>query len=218
VYGSPVSLVAQWEEVESGLDPRWSEVELSLRVDDPERRGRAAALLGPAQPGRAGEAIRFLAVRAGAGIGPEAVRRLLGKIDDEGIAGTLALVSSEQAVLAEETAAPSLAAAWETGLDSLPTDWSDLTFELALVSSNDVDRAAVLLAPLNPIQTGGRPGFRVRAAHTFGYGASAGMVRRCLERLDGEQIRGSVRIRHVLSDTHPVGTQGAVFGVGSRPS
>lgn len=213
-----MSLVAQWEGVETGLDPRWSEVELSLSVDDSERRGRAAALLAPAQPGHAGEAIRFRAVRAGAGVGPEAVRRLLAKIDAEGIAATVTLVSSEQAALAGETAAPSLSAAWETALDSLPGDWSDLTFELGLVSSLDVDRAAVLLAPLNPIQTGGRPGFRIRAAHSFGYGASAGMVRRCLERLDEEQIRGSVRIRHVLSDTHPVGTQGAVFGVGSRPS
>ena len=213
-----MSLVAQWEAVESGLDPRWSEVELSLRIDDSERRGRGAALLGPAQPGHAGEAIRFRAVRAGAGVGPEAVRRLLGKIDEEGIAGTLTLLASEQARVAEEGAAPSLSAAWESSLDSLPSDWSDLTFELALVSSVDVDRAAVLLAPLNPIQTGGRPGFRIRSGHTFGYGASAGMVRRCLQRLDDEQIRGSVRIRHVLSDTHPVGTQGAVFGVGSRPS
>jgi hypothetical protein len=43
------------------------------------------------------------------------------------------------------------------------------------------------------------------------------MVRRCLERLDREGVRGSVRILHALSDTDPVATQGPVWYVGGRP-
>ena len=212
-----MSLVGQWEAVESGLDPRWSEVELSLHTDDSEARGRAAALLAPAQPGLAGDAIHFRAGRAGEGIGPEAVRRLLRKIDEEGISGSLTVVSSEQTQPAETAVASSLAAAWQAALVGLPSDWSDLVAEIGLVSSNDIDRAAVLMAPLNPMQTGS-PGFRIRAGHSAGYGASAGMVGRCLERLDADDVRGSLRIVSVLSATHAVGTQGAVFGVGSRPS
>ena len=37
------------------------------------------------------------------------------------------------------------------------------------------------------------------------------MARRCLERCDEEDIRGSVAILRVLSDTHLVGTQGPVW-------
>jgi hypothetical protein len=100
----------------------------------------------------------------------------------------------------------------------LPGDWSDLLVELELDSSADVDRGAVLCAPLNPIQSTTKPGFRFRCASSRGYGASAGMVARCLGRLDDDGILGRVRIARVLSDVHPVGTQGAVFTIGRRPA
>jgi hypothetical protein len=44
------------------------------------------------------------------------------------------------------------------------------------------------------------------------------MVGRCLARLDEAEITGRVRITRVLSDVHPVGTQGATFAVGRRPT
>jgi hypothetical protein len=213
-----VSLVEQWNGVEKGLDPRWTDVRLSLRIDDSTARNRAAALLAPAGPGLSGSEIRFTASRAGGGVGPEAVRRMVRRIEAEGIDGTLTLVSSDRAEPEPELSRPTLAAAWDAALAALPPDWSDLACELELHSSNDVDRAAVLCGPLNPIQSTGRPGFRFRAASTRGYGASAGMVGRCLARLDEEEIRGEVRIVRVLCDTHPVGTQGAVFSVGRRPA
>ena len=100
----------------------------------------------------------------------------------------------------------------------LPSDWSDLVAELELDSSADVDRGAVLCAPLNPIQSTGRPGFRFRCASARGYGASAGMVGRCLARLDEAGITGHIRITQSLSDVHPDGTQGATFIVGRRPT
>ena len=101
---------------------------------------------------------------------------------------------------------------------AVPSDWSDLLCSLELDSSIDVERAAVLAGPLNPIQNTGRPGFAFRCAQSRGYGASAGMVRRCLSRLDEGGIGGAVRITRVLCDTHPVGTQGPVWRAGERPA
>jgi hypothetical protein len=214
-----VPLAERWNQVERGLDPRWTEATLSLAIVDDAARSRAAALLGPAGPGVGSGQIRFTVSTQGAGIGPEAARRLLRRIDGEGIVGRLELVESRGVrPEPEEQAAHSLATAWQAALDALPSDWSDVVAELELHSSADVDRAAVLCAPINPIQSTGRPGFRFRCASSRGYGASAGMVGRCLERLDEAGITGRVRITRALSDVHPVGTQGATFVVGRRPA
>ena len=236
-----MGLVERWNHVQSGLDPRWTEARLSLAVEDDRARSRAAALLGPAGPGVGSKEIRFTVTTTGAGIGPEAARRLLRRIDQEGIAGRLELVESRDAEPEPERPVRSLAAEWKVALEALPSDWSDLVAELDLDSSADVDRAAVLCAPINPIQraleaspakpatpgerprtpwasAGGRPGFRFRCASRRGYGASAGMAGRCLARLDEAGITGRIRITRALSDVHPVGTQGATFVVGRRPA
>jgi hypothetical protein len=216
VYGSRVGLAEQWNAIEQGLDPRWSDARLDLRIDDPARRDRAAAMLAPASPGRMGASVRFVAARDGAGVGPEALRRMLRRLDSESIAGTLALLGSADAPEQAALAGGSLAAEWDAALAVLPSDWSDLLCELDLTSSDHIERGALLLAPINPIQTAGRTGFRFRSAHTFGYGASAGMVRRCLARLDEDGIPGTVRVLLELSDTHPVGTQGPVWYVDGK--
>lgn len=211
-------LVEQWNGIESGLDPRWNDVRLSLRIDAEGARERAAALLGPAGPGFSGSTVRFYVARDGHGIGPEAARRLLARIDSEGIAGELTLVGASESEAPAQVARPTLAAEWQAALESLPSDWSDAIAELELDSSADIDRGAVLCAPINPIQSTGRPGFRFRCASARGYGASPGMVGRCLARLDEAGITGHVRITRALSDVHPVGTQGATFLVGRRPA
>ena len=213
-----MALVEEWNGIVSGLDPSWSDARLSLRIEEKEARARAAALLGPAGPGFSGDTIRFSVTRSGSGIGPEAARRLLGRIDGERIEGELTLVSASEAEPPARAARPTLASEWQAALEVLPADWSDLVVELELESSADVDRGAVLCAPLNPMQLPGRTGFGFRCASTRGYGASAGMVGRCLGRLDENGIRGHVRITRVLSDVHPVGTQGAVFLTGRRPA
>jgi hypothetical protein len=213
-----VRLVEQWNGIESGLDPRWNDVRLSLRIDAEGARERAAALLGPAGPGLSGDTVRFYVARGGHGIGPEAARRLLGRIDAEGISGELTFVGASEAEAAPQVARATLATGWEAALRVLPSDWSDVVAELELDSSADVDRGAVLCAPINPIQLTGRPGFRFRCASRQGYGASAGMVGRCLARLDEAGITGHIRITRALSDVHPVGTQGATFVVGRRPA
>ena len=171
------------------------------------------------RPGIGSRQIRFTVSTQGTGIGPEATRRLLRRIDGEGIVGRLELVETRgRRPEPEEQVARSLAAEWQEALEVLPSDWSDLIAELEFHSSADVDRAAVLCAPINPIQSTGRPGFRFRCASQRGYGASAGMVGRCLARLDEAGITGRVRITRALSDVNPIGTQGATFAVGRRPA
>lgn len=211
-----MGLVEQWTDIEQGLDPKWRDARLDLLVDDESSVGRVAALLGPAGPGRIGRAVRFTTARGGTMVGPEAVRRMLKRIDDECIGGTLALVSSGEASPAPVIARASLAAEWDAAIAMLPSDWSDLLCELELTSSDHIERSALLISPLNPIQGTGRPGFRFRCSHSFGYGASSGMVRRCLARLDEERIPGEVRVLRAMSDTHPVGTQGPVWRIGER--
>ena len=85
-----------------------------------------------------------------------------------------------------------------------------------VVSTDWLERAALLLAPANPARYGGKPAFRFRAARRFGYGVSPEMLRRCLERLDEARIRGELRILRVLSDTELVATQGPVWYIEGR--
>ncbi len=207
-------LADEWRQIERELLDGWSDARLLLRVSDPEQAERAAAMLTPLTPGRSGDEIRFYTARRGAGAGPDAVSRLLGRLDREGIRGELELVSAdrpEPGVLAAEV--PRLAEAWDQALAALPPDWSDLYAELELTSTDHLEGAALQLSPLNPARYGAKPGFRFRVARRFGYGATPEMVRRCLERLDIEGIKGELRILRVLSDTDPVATQGPVWYV-----
>jgi hypothetical protein len=212
----PVTLVDQWRAIERGLPEDWSDARLELTVADDSRAERAAALLGPANPGRSRRRIRFFVARRGVGVSPDNVRRLVGRLDAEGIAGELRLVASDNAPAEPATSRRTLAESWDAALGVLPSDWSDLYCELELASTDYLERAALLVAPLNPARYGGKPAFRFRCARSFGYGASPGMVRRCLERCDADGIRGEVRVLRALSDTHPVSTQGPVWYVGGR--
>lgn len=212
-----MSLAERWNAIEEGLDPRWHDARLVLTVEDETHVERALALLGPLGPGRSGREIRFFVERTGGGVGPEAVRRMLRRLERDGIGGTLALVSSDKAPPEPAVSRPSLAASWDAVVGVLPADWSDLLCELELTSSDHVDRGALLTAPLNPLQSGAaKPGFQFRVARIAGYGASPGMVRRCLARLDEDGIPGEVRVLRALSDTHSVGTQGPVWQVGGK--
>jgi hypothetical protein len=212
-----VSLVGQWNDIERSLPADWGDARLRLTVRDAAGCDRAAALLGPAQPYRSEpRVLRFFASRRGAAPGPDGIRRLLQRLDRERIRGDLELVASEAAPAVTETERATLAESWQAATASLPADWSDVYAEVELLSTDYLERAALLMAPLNPLRDGVKPAFRFRCAHSFGYGASPGMVRRCLERCDAEQIRGSARILRVLCDTDPVATQGPVWYVGGR--
>jgi hypothetical protein len=214
---SSVSLVEELRAVESRLPNAWSQARLKLVVSDPSRLDRASALLGPATPSRHREVLFFTASRDGSGLGLEHVRRLLRKLDGEGVGARLELVEAvEAARTAERAAAPALVDAWDEAIGTLPADWSDLWCELELLSSDYLERAALALAPLNPSSFGDRQGLRFRCARRFGYGAAPGMVRVCLARCDRAGVRGTVRILRAVSDSAPVGTQGPVWYVGGR--
>jgi hypothetical protein len=211
-----VRLVEQWTTIENGLDPSWADARLLLTVSDESRSDRAAALLAPCAPGRADRALRLVVVRRGGGVGPEGIRRLLRRLDAEGIDGRLELVASTSSPAEPAVGRRSVEDSWDAALALLPSDWSDLYCELELASTDDLEQAALLLAPLNPARYGEETGFRFRCAATLGYGASPGMVRRCFSRLDAQGIQGEARILHALSDTHPVGTQGPVWHIRGR--
>jgi hypothetical protein len=211
-----VKLVDRFNELERELPEDWAGARLALNVADDGRCERAAALLGPANPGRRGKTIRFDTGRRGGGVGPEAVRRLLRRLDLEGIDGELELVGVEEAATAELQVREPLRSQWERALAGLPPDWSDLYAEARFDSTDYVERGALLLAPVNPSRYGGPAALRFRCAHHFGYGVSPEMAARCLERCDQDGMTGEVEILRVLSDTNPVGTQGPVWLIGGR--
>jgi hypothetical protein len=216
---APVRLAAQWAEIRAGLPRDFGEARLRLKVPDEAQAVRASALLAPLLAGRSGTEIRFVCTGRAGPQSEEVVRRLLDRLDREGIWGELELVSHSPET-AERTGtrdAPApLAEAWDEALADLPPDWSDVYAEVELTSSDHLEPAALLLSPLNPARDGQRFAFRFRCSRDFGYGAAAPMVRRCLERLDAAGIPGTVRILRALSDTQPVQTQGPVWYVGGK--
>jgi hypothetical protein len=113
-------------------------------------------------------------------------------------------------------AVPTLAESWAAALETLPPDWSDAYAELELESGEDVDQAALLMAPINPRLDPTEPILRFRSARVAGYGGSPGMVARCFERCDGAGIAGEVRIVRALSGSRPDGTQGPVWQIAGR--
>jgi hypothetical protein len=211
-----MALVEQFRELEARLPDGWQTARLRLTVPDESDCERAAALLGPANPGRLGRVIHLVSERGG-GVGPDRICGLLDRLDAEGIEGELELVGAEERSGTAASAQPSLAAAWETASLTLPPDWSDLYAQVDLPSTDYIEPGALRLSPLNPTRYGAHASFRFRAARRFGYGAAPEMVRRCLERLDEAGIRGELRILHVLSDTNPAKTQGPVWYLGCKP-
>ena len=211
-----MSLVDQWDEIERGLPESWADARLLLKLGDARDADRAAALLGPLNPGRRNGELRFYTARRGAGTAPLLLRRLLARLDAEGIEGELQLLAAGETVASPPTARATFVASWDAAVAALPPDWSDLYCEVELTSTDYLERAALLLAPCNPARYGGKPGFRFRCSRVYGYGVSAEMARRCLARLDEAVIRGAFQILRVLADTYPVATQGPVWYVGGR--
>lgn len=213
-----VRLVAQWAAIRAGLPADFGEVTLRLRLRDETQAARASALLAPLLAGRSGAEVRFVCSGHAGPQSEEIVRRLLDRLDREGIWGELELVSQTDRAAAPDTrpASTPLAQQWDEALAEVPPDWSDMLAEVELTSSDHLAPAALQLSPLNPTRDGKRFAFRFRCSRTFGYGAAEPMVRRCLERLDAAGIPGRVRIVRALSDTQPVATQGPVWYVGGK--
>jgi hypothetical protein len=211
-----MGLAEQWRSIRADLPQDWGEAKLVVSISQPDRRSRAAALLGPASPGRVGDDLRVSVFRAGGGIGPDQADKLFRKLDEERIRGTISLVDVGEREERQEAPRLAAAEAWDRSVAVLPPDWSDLLAEVDLASSDHLSRAALLLAPLNPSRAPDRSALRFRVARTFGYGASPQMTRRCLERLDAEGIAGRLTLLRVLSDTHNVATQGPVWRLAGK--
>jgi hypothetical protein len=224
-----VALAERLTDILAGLPRDWQRARVDVTLEEPEDADRAALILAPATPGRSDATFRLYVHHGTQQIAPtpEIVRRVLGRLDDEGIRGRIRLADHEAAPAAaapgEREATPvaaadgqALAAQWDALTARLPADWSAVYAEVELDSTDFLERGALLLAPVNPARYGGPAGFRFRAASDRGYGVAAGMARRCLERLDEERITGRVRILRVLSDTHLAASQGAVWLIGGR--
>ncbi len=215
--------VEQWTAIEDSLGGAWEDVDLAFVVEDPGTVGSAAGVLGPLGAGRSGNVLRMhVTNRAG---GREKLLNLLGHLDRKRLWGTLELVGAS--VPAPPEAEPGLEpgegvsiqavlADWDVAMTALPPGWTDLLCELELESTDLLPRAALLGAPLNLTRVPGERALRFRVSNGLGYGASAGMVRRCLERMDAEGIQGRVRVLEGLSDTENVATQGPVWRIAGR--
>ena len=103
--------------------------------------------------------------------------------------------------------------AWDAAIADEPDDWSHATVELALADAERMEEAALLICAANPWhgETWRTGMLRVRVARTFGYGASAQLVRGLLGRLDHAEIGGRLRIVSSLDAVLPVSTQGPTF-------
>jgi hypothetical protein len=207
-----MALIDQWIALESELPDVWSEARLSLRLDEADETQPAAALLAPLQPLIGDEqTLSLRIVRDGNGPGLESLRRGLARVDARRLRGRLSLLGTREHERPPAAERATLAEDWELALAAIPADWSDLLGQIELDSSDFLDRAAVLLAPVNPRRSGEMTALRFRSARHFGYGASPGMVAACLRRCDANAISGRVQILRTLSDTRPVGTQGPVW-------
>jgi hypothetical protein len=211
-----LQLVEQFIGLERRQEDGWTDLSLQLTLADETRAARATALLSPATPARFGSKLRFSVARGGSGVGPEAARRLLRRLDQERIWGTLELLGAQSTAGERPRRREPLQEQWERRLATLPADWSDLYGQVTLESSDYLEPAALLLAPLNPARVGRGATFGFRAAHHFGYGVSPEMAARCFGRCDEQGITGALEILYVLSDTQPIGAQGPVWLVGGR--
>jgi hypothetical protein len=209
-----MKLVDQWRTIEARLPRDWHDVRLTVATEQPSDLPRAAAVLGSAGAGRSGDQL-VIHVRRSGPSSPAAIHRLFARLDDDRVWCILERGEVGEEAPAATEAAPSVAASWDAALAELPADWSELLCRLEISGSDLLPRAALLCAPINPTRDRESLGFVFRAGRV-GYGVSEGMARRCFERLDEEQIEGSVTVLRVLSDTEPIASQGSSWIVAGR--
>ena len=213
-----MALVSDWQDLQAELPDGWVEARVHVGLEHPGDTDRAVALLAPLQPLRPGpDTIAVVVARSGDGHSPETLRRALARLDAERLHGLITVASVEERAAGLLVAvAPSLPESWDAALATLPADWSDVLGEVELASSDYLEPGALNMAPMNPRRVEQTLRLQFRSASSFGYGASPGMVRRCLERCDADGMRGTVTVLRVLSDSHPVGTQGPVWQIDGR--
>jgi hypothetical protein len=91
-----------------------------------------------------------------------------------------------------------LAADFQEVIDALPSDWTNLEFDLRIFDEDEYVDAATLLTQCNA-----RPyskadwHFNVIVAHTFGHGAAPEAVHATLKLLDQNGIDGELKVRQI---------------------
>ena len=217
-----VKLVDQWAALERRLPIDWETIGLRLSTEQPDEVGEAARVLGPMNVGRVGDQLAVTVRRAGGASGPEAARRLFGRLDQARI--WCLLEQDEIGVREPDVATSAAATAGGAGRRGVGRGSRRAPLGLerpALQPRARIQRpAAARRAALRSRQPDARRAMpwrsRSAARAATGYGVSPVMARRCFERLDAEGIEGEVSVLRVVSDTDNVATQGPVWYVGGK--
>src|SRR5918999_1685534 len=90
-----------------------------------------------------------------------------------------------------------LADTFQEIVDSLPSDWTDLEFDLRVEEERYVDAATLLVTCNAQPYSHHDWHFRLLVAHHFGHAASAPTVHGTLKLLDDAGIPGELALRHV---------------------
>ena len=217
-----VKLVDQWAALERRLPIDWETISLRLSTEQPDEVGEAARVLGPMNVGRVGDQLAVTVRRAGGASGPEAARRLFGRLDQARI---WCLLEQDEIGVREpddrdvggghgrRRRSP------RRGTRLSPSSPRAGATCSAASSSHPATccrgpRCSALPSTRRATAMPWRSRSAARAATV--YGVSPAMARRCFERLDAEGIEGEVSVLRVVSDTDNVATQGPVWYVGGK--
>lgn len=89
---------------------------------------------------------------------------------------------------------------FQTVVDSLPPDWSDLEFDLRIFDEERYIEAATILVQVNAQGYGKHDWhWRILVAHEFGHAAAAETVHGTLKVIDDLGIEGEIAVREVRS-------------------
>jgi hypothetical protein len=97
-----------------------------------------------------------------------------------------------------DTPGMALAEDFQSILDSLPSDWTDIVCDLRIADEDLYVDAAVLMTQINaqPYSQADWH-FRINVAHSFGHAAAPETVKGTLELLDDEGIGGELIVRDI---------------------
>ncbi len=82
-------------------------------------------------------------------------------------------------------------------LDSLPSDWTDLEFDLRVDESRYLDAATLLVVCNAQPYSNHDWHWRILVAHQFGHAAAAPAVHGALKTLDASEIPGELALREL---------------------
>jgi hypothetical protein len=92
----------------------------------------------------------------------------------------------------------SLAATFQQILEALPPDWTDLEVDLRIEDESQYIDSAVALSQVNAqVYSHADWHWRLLVAHSFGHAAAAETVKGVLAKLDGDGVRGELRVAEV---------------------